>query len=29
MGIDPELYLSHVLECIADYPVKRIHELLS
>ena len=27
-GIDPELYLHHVLERIADYPVCRINDLL-
>ena len=27
-GIDPEDYLTKVLACIADYPVKRVHELL-
>ncbi len=27
-GLDPELYLHHVLERIADHPINRIHELL-
>ena len=26
--VDPEIYLHHVLECIADYPISRIKELL-
>ena len=27
-GLDPELYLHHVLEQIADHPIRKIHELL-
>lgn len=27
-SLDPEFYLRHVLERIADHPINRIHELL-
>jgi hypothetical protein len=27
-GLDPELYLHHVLERIADHPISKINELL-
>ncbi len=27
-GLDPEIYLQHVLERIADHPIRRISELL-
>lgn len=27
-GLDPELYLRHVLARIADHPIKHIHDLL-
>ncbi len=27
-GLDPETYLQHVLERIADHPISRINELL-
>ena len=27
-GIDPEIYLQHVLERVADHPISRVHELL-
>ena len=27
-GLDPELYLQHVLERVADHPINRVHELL-
>ena len=27
-GINPQRYLRHVLECIADHPITRIDELL-
>jgi hypothetical protein len=28
-GIDPEIYLHHVIERIADHPISRIDQLLS
>ena len=27
-GLDPEIYLQHVLERIADHPISRINDLL-
>ena len=27
-GLDPEIYLQHVLECIVDHPISRINDLL-
>jgi transposase len=27
-GLDPELYLRHLLERIATHPINRIHDLL-
>jgi transposase len=27
-GLDPEIYLRHVMERISDHPVNRVHEFL-